>query len=64
MLTLSKFLLLQISTPDAIVHLATTKLKSEKKDIEEIYFEQQHHDSMSDFLRHHAYEDNGQLIQV
>ena len=63
-----KFLLLQTAAPDAIIRLEHTKLVNEKKEIEDIYFRQQHHNSVEDFvinsLQKHTVEDSGMLMQV
>lgn len=64
---MSKYLLLQTASPDAIVRLERTDLAEEKRDIESIYFEQQHHNSIEDFLVHHVHglhRDVGLLMQV
>ena len=66
-LNLSKYLLLQTASPDAIVRLERTDLADEKKEIEQIYFEQQYHNSIEDFLVHHIHglhRDFGLLMQV
>ncbi len=63
----SKYLLLQTAAPDAIVRLEYTDLAEEKKNIEDIYFKQQHHASIEDFLNHcvHGYHtETGLLMQV
>ena len=60
-----KFLLLQTAAPDAIIRLEHTKLVNEKKEIEDIYFRQQHHRSIEDFLKYSLHvQDTGKLMQV
>ena len=64
---MSKFLLLQTAAPDAIVRLERTDLAGERKVIEDIYFRQQHHSSIEDFLNHHIHDceaETGLLMQV
>ena len=66
-LKLSKFLLLETASPDSIVRLRNTKLVEETKAIKKIYFEQQHHHSINDFLTyqvHSNHRDSGLLMQV
>lgn len=52
---LSKYLLLQTATPDAIVRLEETALSAELDEVKKIYFEQQHHESIAHFLNHHVH---------
>ncbi len=64
---MSKYLLLQTASPDAVVRLVKTVLANEKKEIKRIYFQQQHHESLEDFLNHHVHGSHGQdglLMQV
>jgi hypothetical protein len=64
---LSKFLLLQTAAPDAIVRLEQTTLTNQKKVIENVYFKQQHHSSIEDFLIYHVHECDAEtalLMQV
>ena len=67
-LKLCKFLLLQTAAPDAIIRLEHTKLVNEKEQIQDIYFRQQHHRSIEDFLKFSlqncCVEDTGMLMQV
>ena len=66
-LKFSQYLLLQTAAPDAIVRLKSTKLASEQAEIQKIYFKEQHHESMEDFLIHHVHENDthsGLLMQV
>ena len=65
-LPLSKFLLLQTAAPDAIVRLKNTAME-QRKEIEEIYFKQQHHHSIVDFMMdqlRRCEAKDGLLIQV
>ena len=64
---MSKYLLLQTAAPDAIVRLKNTVLADKKKEIENIYFQQQKHSSIEDFLNHHVNgecAESGLLMQV
>lgn len=64
---MSKFLLLQTASPDAIVRLECTVLADEKDSINRIYSEEQHHKSMTEFLRHFmhgSHTEGGLLLQV
>ena len=49
-------MLLQTAAPDAIVRLERTDLAGEQRAIEDIYFRQQHHSSIEDFLIQHVHE--------
>ena len=57
-LNLSKFLLLETAAPAAIVRLKNSELTEEIAAIKHIYFEEQHHRSIEDFLRHHLHSDH------
>lgn len=64
---MSKYLLLQTASPDAVVRLEKTVLVDEKMEVKRIYFQQQHHESLEDFLNHHVHGSHGQdglLMQV
>ena len=64
---MSKYLLLLTAAPDAIVRVECTALVDEKNLIECIYFQQQHHSSIVEFLQHHMIEkpeDLGLFMQV
>ena len=64
---MSKYLLLETAAPDAIVRLEHTALADKKREIKDIYFQQQHHSSIEDFLNHHVNgkrADSGLLMQV
>ena len=61
--------MLQIAAPEAIVRLGNTPLASEISEIEKIYFVNQCHQSIDEFLSHYIDEtaspfENGLLIQV
>jgi hypothetical protein len=63
---MSKFLLLQTASPDAIVRLECTAL-SDEKDSSQIYSEEQYHRSMTEFLHHFVHTpeaEGGLLLQV
>ena len=64
---MSKFLLLQTASPDAIVRLEHTALSDEKDSISRIYSEEQYHRSMTEFLHHFVHTpeaEGGLLLQV
>ena len=64
---MSKFLLLQTASPDAIVRLECTPISDEKEAINHIYSEEQYHMSMIEFLRHFIHDshtEGGLLLQV
>lgn len=64
---MSKFLLLQTASPDAIVRLECTALSHKKDDINKIYSEEQYHRSMTEFLRNFVQNnklEGGLLLQV
>ncbi len=66
-LQLSKYFLLQTTSPDAIYRLQYTPLTDSLEEIQEIYFHKQHHSSIEDFLNHHMHSDeseSGLLMQV
>lgn len=65
-LNLSKYFLLQTASPDAIVRLEQTALADENTLLKSIYFEQQHHESIEDYLRYHVHDvqREGLLMQV
>ena len=69
MFSLSKYLLLQITTPEAIVRLKNSDLPDDdKQEVETVYFERQHHSSLETFLDHYMTNDGcsemGLLMQV
>ena len=49
----SQYLLLQTASPDALVRLEQSPLTDQKEELLELYFQQQHHNSLEDFLAHH-----------
>lgn len=55
---LSKFLLLQTASPDGVIRLERTDLSSEISNIRNIYFKEQCHSSIGDFLKCNI---NGQI---
>jgi len=66
-LTQSKYLLLRTASPDALVRLGHTQLsEEEQQQLHKIYFDEQHHSSIEDFLVHHLQqcEGGGVLMQV
>ena len=66
-LNLSKHLLLQIATPEAIVRLKHSDLAHVKGEVEQIYFEQQCHHSVEAFFNRYmkeTYWEDGALMQV
>ena len=66
----SKRILLQMASPDALIRLHRTALADDQRTLSHIYFSEQHHGSIVQFLVHHLHncshiEDNcGLLIQV
>lgn len=66
-LKLSKYLILQMASPDALIRLYKTDLAEERDDLNELYFESQHHQSIHDFLLYHtagSVSGGGLLMQV
>lgn len=64
---MSKHLLLQVATPEAVVRLQNSALVADKEEVESIYFYQQNHHSIVAFLSHYVNEsewDSGALMQV
>ena len=59
MLRLSQFLLLQIASDDALVRLKKTALAYKQEEYMQLYFIEQHHDSIVDFVRHHIQSGDG-----
>ena len=63
-------ILLQMSSPDALVRLQKSRLAgSQQQELFRVYFFQQHHDSLLQFLQYHlqntvAGGENGLLLQV
>ena len=67
-LKMSQYLLLQTASPDALVRLEYTQLADQREELSRIYFQEQHHNSIEDFLAHHIQANNtqggGLLMQV
>ena len=69
-LRLSQHLLLQIASDDALIRLKRTALADQWEELTQIYYLQQHHSSITDFLQHHIQEcsdlgsQDGLLMQV
>ena len=64
---LSKHLLLQVATPEAIVRLQCSALAADRKKVESIYFQQQGHNSVLSLLKHYVTDSKweaGALMQV
>ena len=62
-------MLLQIASDDALIRLKRTSLEDQQKEFMHIYFSEQHHDSIIDFVHHHIKDDDdgtsdGLLMQV
>ncbi len=62
-------ILLQMASPDALVRLQKSRLADTQQELSKIYFFEQHHDSLLQFLEYHlqitdAKEGNGLLMQV
>ncbi len=62
-------ILLQMASPDALVRLQKSRLAGTQQELSKIYFFEQHHDSLLQFLEYHlqitdAKEGNGLLMQV
>lgn len=69
-LKLSQYLLLRIASDDALIRLKKTALADQWKELTQIYYFQQHHSSITDFLQHHIQQHgdlgskDGLLMQV
>ena len=62
-------ILLQMASPDALVRLQKSQLAASQQELSKIYFFEQHHDSLLQFLEYHllntdAEGGNGLLMQV
>lgn len=62
----SKKILLQMASPDALIRLQNSPLDDRRERLSQIYYIEQHHGSIVDFLCHHLHSNhsNGLLIQV
>jgi len=64
----SQYLLLQTASPDALFRLEYTPLADQREELSRIYFQEQRHNSLEDFLAHHIRRNNtqegGLLMQV
>ena len=66
----SKRILLQMASPDALIRLHHTALADDQRTLSQIYFSEQHHGSIVQFLVHHLHNGShmsgqcGLLIQV
>ncbi|XP_044192717.1 E3 ubiquitin-protein ligase rnf213-beta isoform X2 [Thunnus albacares] len=64
---LAKVLLLNCATPDAVVRLKYSELANQEKDkLQRLYFEQQHHHSLRDFLEdcRHKHQDSSKFLEI
>jgi len=65
---MSQYILLQTASPDAVVRLEYTPLADQKEELSRLYFQEQHHNSIEDFLAHHIQRTStrggGLLMQV
>ena len=50
---LSQYLMLQTATDDAIVRVKNTVLSDHQEKFIQVYFSEQHHNSIIDFVQHH-----------
>ena len=68
MLRLSQFLLLQTASDDSLVRLAMTELAHQQEELMRLYFNEQHHKSIADFISYHIQNSDetkeGLLLQV
>ena len=68
MLRLSQFLLLQTASDDSLVRLAMTDLAHQQEELMRLYFKEQHHKSVADFISYHIQNSDetkeGLLLQV
>jgi len=67
-LKMNQYLLLQTASPDALVRLEHTLLADQREELLRLYFQEQHHNSVEDFLAHHIQKNStrggGLLMQV
>jgi len=63
-----QYLLLQTASPDALVRLEYTPLADQREELLRVYFEEQHHNSIEDFLAYQVQRNStqgeGLLMQV
>ena len=68
MLRLSQFLLLQTASDDSLVRLAMTDLAHKQEELMRLYFKEQHHKSIADFVSYYIQNSDeakeGLLLQV
>lgn len=69
MFRLSQYLLLQTASDDSLVRLKKTALADQQQELMQLYFSEQHHDSVVDFVHHHIQQNDdghkeGLLMQV
>ena len=65
MFRLSKFLLLQTAADDAVIRLRKSNLSEvEVKNCLSLYYEYQHHGSLSEFLQHECTRGHEVFMQV
>ncbi|XP_019860584.1 PREDICTED: E3 ubiquitin-protein ligase rnf213-alpha-like [Amphimedon queenslandica] len=60
-------MLLQMASPEALIRLKSTSLEDEQKHLSQIYYFEQHHGSIVEFLNYHLHKTHdlsGLLIQV
>ena len=67
-LRLSQFLLLQTASDDSLIRLAMTDLAHKQEELMRLYFKEQHHTSIADFVSYHVQNSDenreGLLLQV
>ena len=67
-LRLSKYLLLQTASDDSLVRLKMTDLAQQQEELVRLYFSEQHHKSVAEFVYHHIQNSDeskeGLLLQV
>ena len=68
MLRLSQYLLLQTASDDSLVRLKMSDLAYQQEELMRLYFSEQHHNSVADFVYHHIQNSDGSkeglLLQV
>ena len=67
-LRLSQYLLLQTASDDSLVRLKMTDLAHQQEELMRLYFSEQHHKSIADFVYYHIQNSDetkeGLLLQV